>query len=48
MVLDALKSGTFDALLLDLNYTRDTTSGREGLDLLSRSAPARPTSPSSS
>ncbi len=35
MVLDALKSGTFDALLLDLNYTRDTTSGREGLDLLS-------------
>ena len=35
MVLDALKCGTFDALLLDLNYTRDTTSGREGLDLLS-------------
>ena len=35
MVLDALKSGNFDALLLDLNYTRDTTSGREGLDLLS-------------
>ena len=36
MVLDALKSGTFDALLLDLNYTRDTTSGREGLDLLTQ------------
>ncbi|HEY1498818.1 MAG TPA: sigma-54 dependent transcriptional regulator [Acidobacteriaceae bacterium] len=36
MVLDALKSGSFDALLLDLNYTRDTTSGREGLDLLSQ------------
>src|ERR1700723_2686571 len=36
MVLDALKSATFDALLLDLNYTRDTTSGREGLDLLSQ------------
>src|SRR5579875_1616336 len=36
MVLDALKSGNFDALLLDLNYTRDTTSGREGLDLLSQ------------
>ena len=34
MVLDALKSGTYDALLIDLNYTRDTTSGREGLDLL--------------
>ena len=24
----------FDAVLMDLNYTRDTTSGREGLDLL--------------
>jgi DNA-binding NtrC family response regulator len=36
MVLDALKCGSFDALLLDLNYTRDTTSGREGLDLLSQ------------
>ncbi len=26
----------FDALLVDLNYTRDTTSGQEGLDLLAR------------
>ena len=26
----------FDILLIDLNYARDTTSGREGLDLLSR------------
>jgi DNA-binding NtrC family response regulator len=26
----------FDALMIDLNYTRDTTSGQEGLDLLSR------------
>jgi CheY-like chemotaxis protein len=26
----------FDAVLIDLNYTRDTTSGREGLDLLPR------------
>src|SRR5579859_4994150 len=34
MGLDALKSGTYDALLIDLNYTRDTTSGKEGLDLL--------------
>ena len=24
----------FDAALIDLNYSRDTTSGREGLDLL--------------
>ena len=26
----------FDLLLMDLNYARDTTSGREGLDLLER------------
>ena len=26
--------GDFDLLLMDLNYTRDTTSGQEGLDLL--------------
>src|SRR2546428_5360296 len=35
-VLEALKSKEYDALLIDLNYTRDTTSGREGLDLLAR------------
>lgn len=35
-VLDALASHEFDAILIDLNYTRDTTSGQEGLDLLSR------------
>ena len=34
-VLAALRRRPFDAILLDLNYTRDTTSGREGLDLLS-------------
>src|SRR5688572_27868449 len=27
---------TYDLLLMDLNYTRDTTSGREGLELLDR------------
>jgi len=32
---EALASTTYDAVLIDLNYTRDTTSGREGLDLLS-------------
>ena len=32
---DALTSAPYDAVLMDLNYTRDTTSGREGLDLLS-------------
>ena len=36
MVVDAMQSSSFDAMLLDLNYTRDTTSGREGLDLLSQ------------
>jgi DNA-binding NtrC family response regulator len=30
-----LASSYYDAVLIDLNYTRDTTSGREGLDLLS-------------
>jgi sigma-B regulation protein RsbU (phosphoserine phosphatase) len=29
-----LASGSYDLLLLDLNYTRDTTAGREGLALL--------------
>jgi DNA-binding NtrC family response regulator len=35
LVREALATGTYDALLIDLNYTRDTTSGQEGLDLLS-------------
>src|SRR5437588_2618320 len=35
LVREALATGSYDALLIDLNYTRDTTSGREGLDLLS-------------
>jgi DNA-binding NtrC family response regulator len=35
-VLDSLQSREFDAVLIDLNYARDTTSGQEGLDLLSR------------
>ncbi len=34
MVLDCLQHGDYDALLVDLNYTRDTTSGTEGLRLL--------------
>ena len=33
-VLKALGEEAFDVLLVDLNYARDTTSGREGLDLL--------------
>src|ERR1039458_7113862 len=31
-----VESPDFDAVLMDLNYTRDTTSGQEGLDLLNR------------
>ena len=34
--LAAVAGGSFDLLLMDLNYTGDTTSGREGIDLLSR------------
>ena len=35
-VLNALDAREFDVVLIDLNYARDTTSGQEGLDLLSR------------
>src|SRR5437867_10561348 len=35
-VLAAVEARDFDALLVDMNYARDTTSGAEGLDLLSR------------
>jgi DNA-binding NtrC family response regulator len=35
-VLAAVTSRELDVVLIDLNYTRDTTSGREGLDLLRR------------
>ena len=34
-VRESLASEFYDAILIDLNYTRDTTSGQEGLDLLS-------------
>jgi phosphoserine phosphatase RsbU/P len=34
--LDALRNHSFDAALLDLNYSRDTTSGSEGLELISQ------------
>jgi DNA-binding NtrC family response regulator len=32
--LAALERRDYDAMLLDMNYTRDTTSGQEGLDVL--------------
>jgi DNA-binding NtrC family response regulator len=35
-VLHAIEERDFDALLMDMNYMRDTTGGTEGLDLLSR------------
>jgi DNA-binding NtrC family response regulator len=34
--LEAAQTSEFDVMLMDLNYQRDTTSGREGMDLLSR------------
>jgi DNA-binding NtrC family response regulator len=36
LLLEALGHSDYDVLLIDLNYTRDTTSGQEGLDLLAR------------
>ena len=36
LALEALAHESFDGVLIDLNYTRDTTSGLEGLDLVTR------------
>jgi DNA-binding NtrC family response regulator len=35
-IIQSLEQRDFDVLLMDLNYARDTTSGQEGLDLLTR------------
>jgi DNA-binding NtrC family response regulator len=35
-ILQAVTTRDFDVVLMDLNYTRDTTSGREGLELMNR------------
>jgi DNA-binding NtrC family response regulator len=35
-VLASVQKTDFDAVLLDLNYARDTTTGREGLELVSQ------------
>ena len=35
-VLRCLENKDFDLVMMDLNYTRDTTSGQEGLDLLQK------------
>ena len=44
-VLAAVEAREFDVALIDLNYARDTTSGEEGLNLLSRSQGIDPTLP---
>lgn len=36
LLLEAMGQTDYDVLLIDLNYTRDTTSGQEGLELLAR------------
>ena len=43
--LSALEKREYDVLLIDLNYTRDTTSGEEGLDLLARAMALDPMLP---
>ncbi|MEO6778695.1 MAG: response regulator, partial [Gemmatimonadaceae bacterium] len=35
-ILAVVESTPLDVVLMDLNYTRDTTSGREGLGVLRR------------
>jgi DNA-binding NtrC family response regulator len=45
LALAALEKRDFDAALLDLNYARDTTSGREGLELVERLRALDPTLP---
>jgi DNA-binding NtrC family response regulator len=44
-ILEAVDGEDFDAVLMDLNYARDTTSGQEGLDLLSQLRSHDPTLP---
>ncbi|MDQ3648958.1 MAG: sigma-54 dependent transcriptional regulator [Acidobacteriota bacterium] len=44
-VLKALAKESYDVALVDLNYTRDTTSGQEGLDLLAQIQAADATLP---
>src|SRR5262252_3340805 len=44
-ILEAIDGEEFDAVLMDLNYARDTTSGQEGLDLLSQLRSHDPTLP---
>jgi DNA-binding NtrC family response regulator len=43
--LERLEAADFDLAILDLNYTRDTTSGQEGFDLMERIRALDPTLP---
>jgi len=43
--LERLEASEFDLAILDLNYTRDTTSGQEGFDLMERIRTVDPTLP---
>ncbi len=43
--MEAVGSGEFDAVLTDLNFTRDTTSGAEGLELIEQLASTDPVLP---
>jgi DNA-binding NtrC family response regulator len=43
--METVNTQELDAVLIDLNYARDTTSGSEGLDLLSRIQAVDPTLP---
>jgi DNA-binding NtrC family response regulator len=44
-LLEAAESLDLDAVLMDLNYTRDTTSGREGMEILGKLRVLDPTLP---
>jgi DNA-binding NtrC family response regulator len=44
-VLALVEAEDFDVCLIDLNYARDTTSGKEGMDLLARLRELDPTLP---
>jgi DNA-binding NtrC family response regulator len=44
-VQTAVESRDFDAALVDLNYARDTTSGKEGIELVARLRALDPTLP---
>jgi DNA-binding NtrC family response regulator len=43
--IERIEATDFDLAIVDLNYTRDTTSGQEGLDLMERIRSVDPTLP---